>query len=48
MSGCRICLVREKKVMKDGRIIYSLGIWCFSDDRTVRIQQKSKSNDAFY
>lgn len=42
MSSCRICLVREKKLYKDGSVVYSLGIWSFSDDMTVRLEQKSE------
>jgi hypothetical protein len=37
---CRICLVREKRMFKDGKVIFSLGIWSFSNDRTVRLEQK--------
>jgi hypothetical protein len=42
MNACRICLVREKKIYKDGRVIFTLAIWSFSDDMTIRFEQKSK------
>jgi hypothetical protein len=43
MTTGRICLVREKKMFKNGEVAYTLGIWAFSDDRKVRFQQKRKS-----
>jgi hypothetical protein len=39
-GACRICLVREKKMYKDGKVVYNLAIWSFSDDITVRVSQK--------
>jgi hypothetical protein len=47
MTTGRICLVREKKIFKNGEVAYTLGIWAFSDDRTVRFQQKRMSHISF-
>ncbi|KAF2666240.1 hypothetical protein BT63DRAFT_416639 [Microthyrium microscopicum] len=40
MADCRVCLVRHKRTTRDGRINYSTSIWSFSDDRSVRLEQK--------
>ena len=39
MQNCRICLVRNKRVAQ-GSISYDTSIWSFSDDSTVRLEQK--------
>jgi hypothetical protein len=48
MKGCRICIVRHKKVYQGGNVTYNTNIWAFSDDLTVRFEQNRKSpNDDF-
>jgi hypothetical protein len=43
MTNCRICVVRHKKVYQGGRTTYCTNIWAFSDDLSVRFEQKRKS-----
>jgi hypothetical protein len=41
-AACRICLVREKKMYKDGKVVFNLAIWSFSDDLSIRLSQKGR------
>ena len=43
MKGCRICIVRHKKVYQGGKVTYCTNIWAFSDDLSVRFEQNRKS-----
>jgi hypothetical protein len=41
-GDCRICVVRRREMLSNGHGYFSSSIWVFSDDRTVRFQQKCK------
>jgi hypothetical protein len=41
-EDCRICVVRRRETLPSGQGYFSSSIWVFSDDHTVRFQQKRK------
>ncbi|KAF2841719.1 hypothetical protein M501DRAFT_1000998 [Patellaria atrata CBS 101060] len=44
--ACRICIVRRRDVLSNESVRIITSIWVFSDDRTVRMQQKRKTPQA--
>jgi len=42
MEECRICLVRRRDILGNGRIRFETNIWAFSDDFAVRWQQSRR------
>jgi hypothetical protein len=46
MNAGRICLVRQQKSLSKGRFSYSTSIWSFSNDMTVRLEQKRESSSS--
>jgi hypothetical protein len=45
-EDCRICVVRRRENLPNGHGYFSSSIWVFSDDHTVRFQQKRKISQA--
>jgi hypothetical protein len=41
-DDCRICVVRHREVLPNGYPSFTSSIWVFSDDLSVRFQQKRK------
>lgn len=46
-ASCRICVVRKRETMPDRSIRMVTSIWAFSDDNTVRFQQKLADGELY-
>ena len=46
-AECRICVVRKRETMQDRSIRMVTSIWAFSDDNTVRFQQKLADGELY-
>lgn len=46
-AECRICVVRKRETMPDRSIRMVTSIWAFSDDNTVRLQQKLADGELY-
>lgn len=42
MEKCRICIVRKRQTLPNDKVEMSTSIWAFSEDGSVRMQQKRK------